>query len=102
MPHPATTADLIDLLRPFVNARLEGKRDAAVDIGVPGMKIVGADVREVTDEGFTRFSYKGGETWAWADVRYVDIRAVDADGNTLNKVEYDHVPAESYVPARAA
>jgi hypothetical protein len=98
MPHPATTAELIELVRPFVGAKVNRQRDergyilpltAAVDI-LHRCNSVNADVRAVNAEGFEKVWDGQAEFVRWSEVQSVTIRSLDADGSTTAATTYEH------------
>jgi plasmid replication initiation protein len=98
MPNPATTAELIELVRPFVGAKVNRQRDergyilpltAAVDI-LHRCNSVNADVREVTAEGIEKVWDGQAEFIRWSEVQSITIRSLDADGNTTAATTYEH------------
>jgi hypothetical protein len=98
MPNPATTAELIELVRPFVGAKLNRARDergyilpltAAVDI-LHRCNSVNADVRAVNAEGFEKVWDGQAEFIRWPEVQSITIRSLDADGNTVSATTYEH------------
>jgi hypothetical protein len=98
MPNPATTAELIELVRPFVGAKVNRQRDergyilpltAAVDI-LHRCNSVNADVRAVNAEGFEKVWDGQAEFIPWREVRSVTIRSLDADEETASATTYEH------------
>jgi hypothetical protein len=98
MPHPATTAELIELVRPFVGAKVNRPRDergyilplgAAVDI-LAICNSINADIRAVTAEGFEKLWDGQVEFIRWSEVQSITIRSLDADGNTVSATTYEH------------
>lgn len=98
--HDITTPELIALLTPFVGAKLNPPRDTngyalprttAIDIRIPGVAMIDADLRAVTETSFERSFYSGCETFALADISRVTIRGLDHNGNDTAVTEYRHV-----------
>jgi hypothetical protein len=98
MPHPATTAELIELVRPFVGAKVNRQRDergyilpltAAVDI-LHRCNSVNADVRAVNAAGVEKVWDGQAEFIPWREVRSVTIRSLDADEETVSATTYEH------------
>jgi hypothetical protein len=98
MPNPATTAELIELVRPFVGAKVNRPRDergyilpltAAVDI-LHRCNSVNADVRAVTAEGFEKLWDGQAEFIRWSEVQSITIRSLDADEETVSATTYEH------------
>lgn len=93
--HPVgvPSAELIGIIRPFVNAKLNRQRDpnsqygaylprtAAIDISDGITRRIDADVRAVTDEGVQVFFYGRFETIPWDAIRTVTVASLDADEN---------------------
>lgn len=102
--HPATTAEIAELLAPFVGAKLNPKRDPnslygaylprteCVDVlGIGDM--IDASVRSVGPDGVEVFFYKGCDLIAWPELRGIRIVSLDADGNRAGVTAYRHVGA---------
>jgi hypothetical protein len=87
---PIRTAELADLIRPFVGKRLCGDLSAAIEIDAPGQCFVNADVRSLDDSGVEVFFYKGCDFIPLANIRRVVIRGVE-DGNFTSTARYEHV-----------
>lgn len=95
---------LAEVLTPFVGAKLTLKRDAngyvirpsaAVDLRCPGCHKIDADIRSVGPAGVEVFFYKGCDLIPWADLYEVEVREIDALGNTLSSRVYPADLAEA-------
>lgn len=98
------TADLAELIRPFVRARFNRQPDpdskfggllpraAVIDIQQTALRSVDADIRNVTDEGVEVFFYDRCNLIPWLAIRSITIAGLDRDANRLNEVvvEHDH------------
>lgn len=75
-----SVAELIALIEPHAGIRLiprkpsDPPRRVAIDITVPGLRAIDADIRAVSHAGIKRFFYSGCETFPWVDVRKVEFR----------------------------
>jgi hypothetical protein len=95
---PATSAELIELVRPFAGAKLNRARDArgyvlpqtdAIDL-LAATNRINADVRSVSGEGVGVFFYDRVELIRWSDVRRVTVRSLNGDGSTEAQAVYEH------------
>jgi hypothetical protein len=95
-----TTANLIELVRPFVGAKAFPQRDPnaryggylpqteAVDILCQTNKI-NADVRSVTEAGIEVFFYDRCEFVPWGEVRRIVVRSLGGNGETTGQAVYE-------------
>ena len=82
--------ELIEQVRPFVEARINRKRTPygrgyeprldELDIYMPGVFKRDADVRAAGPDGITVYFYGRCTLFPWTDVLQLDFRRVDADG----------------------
>jgi len=101
----AHTAELAELIRPFVGAKRVGapKLNASIDIrwgAQGGLSAVNATVAAVTDEGVER-SWDGQRqpVLPWASIHSITIKRLDDRGEIIGRVTFEHVGA---APAMAA
>lgn len=89
----ATTAELIEVLAPFVGVRLSrGPRASGVHVRCDGLRRLDADVREVTAEGVTFYFDGRGEFEPWSDVVDVTVFVVEGEHRLWREVAaYEHV-----------
>ena len=67
-----TIPEMMELLAPFVGAKLRGE-DGSVTIGYPGCRANDADIRAVNSVGI-EYVFIQTQRVAWSDVRYIVIR----------------------------
>ena len=90
-----TPAGALDLLEPFVGARLRGERSVAIDIYARGIHRIDASIRAVGPEGITTFRYRDLETDPWDEVSAIMIAELAGDGERLAEREYRLVAERS-------
>lgn len=106
-----TGADLAELIRPFVNARLTAERDRngyvlpreqALDIHTRCAIMCDADVRDVTEQGVWRFFYSGCELVPWKDIKAIEIADLDENGDRIASQRFAPIAtaSEATIPAR--
>ena len=94
-----TTAELADLIRPFVGAKLHPPRDAngyalprRTCLDIQHVSYCGdADLRSLTEEGVEDFFYKGCELIPWSAIRSITILTLDENRDPISKKTFVHV-----------
>lgn len=95
-----TTAELADLIRPFVGARLRPPRDPKTGYALPRRTCLDiqhvsyrgdADVRSLTEEGVEDFFYRGCELIPWSAIRSITILTLDENRDPIWKKTFVHV-----------
>lgn len=96
---PITAATLAKVVRPFVRAKVDLRKDpnskygaylprlAAIDILTRGTEWFDADVRAVTVEGVKVYFYDGAEIVPWEKIEGVRIVGMDAAGRRTSVTE---------------
>lgn len=99
-PNEVTTAELVDLIRPFVGAKLNPPRDpatgyvrhrtSAIDIHHASDRM-DADVRSISAEGVEDFFYRDTDLVPWSAIRGITISSLDEYGNRTAETRYVHI-----------